>query len=364
MAKVLCKVRQKGSVILPMTSQNEIIRPLPLLDARGHITEEGWARHPYWRYDRSRIQASWHRIKEWDYYAIISHDGGYGITVTLSDLSYAAAIAICWLDFNRGTFRQIDSLKLLTRGKIGFPSSSAEGDLVYSDKTFSIRFIRGQDTRTLIMEAPSFESPDGDRGLKAHLTLQQFPEDESMNIATSWEKNRKAFYYNQKINCMPADGQVILGERTFRFSPEDSFACLDWGRGYWTYQNRWYWSSLSARIDGKRFGFNLGYGFSDRTPASENVLFLDGRVHKLDEVTFHFDEKDYMKPWRFESNDDRLELDFEPVVDRHGTTNLLIFSSFQHQVFGYFSGKVKLDNGETLKLERVLGFAEDVFNRW
>ena len=39
-----------------------------------------------------------------------------------------------------------------------------------------------------------------------------------MVIATPFLKNKHAFYYNQKINCMPAIGQVKLGDKTIRES--------------------------------------------------------------------------------------------------------------------------------------------------
>ncbi|NLU47338.1 MAG: DUF2804 family protein [Syntrophomonadaceae bacterium] len=73
--------------------QNEITASIPLLDASGYITQEGWARHPYWIYDRSKIHAPWWRIKEWDYFAILSQDKQYGLTLTMSDLGYAGVNA-------------------------------------------------------------------------------------------------------------------------------------------------------------------------------------------------------------------------------------------------------------------------------
>jgi hypothetical protein len=76
------------------------------------------------------------------------------------------------------------------------------------------------------------------------------------------------------------------------------------------------------------------------------------------------DVNDYMKPWKFTSSDGRFEMDFEPILDRYGNFNLLFIKSVQHQVFGWFSGKVVLDDGTELKVENFLGFAEDVYNRW
>ncbi|TFF96878.1 MAG: DUF2804 domain-containing protein, partial [Promethearchaeota archaeon] len=111
-------------------------------------------------------------------------------------------------------------------------------------------------------------------------------------------------------------------------------------------------------------GFNIGYGFGDTSKATENIIFYDGVGHKLDKITFHFDEDDYLKPWKFTSNDGRFEMDFEPIIDRSSKFNLLVLKSIQHQVFGYFSGKMILDDGQEIEVSRLLGFAEKVYNKW
>ena len=98
--------------------QKEIVDSLPLLDSQGQLNEEGWARYPHWTYDRRAIKASWLRVKEWDYYYVLSDDLKKGITFTISDLGYAGLIAICWLDFDTGEFRQVDTIAPLTRGKL------------------------------------------------------------------------------------------------------------------------------------------------------------------------------------------------------------------------------------------------------
>ena len=91
--------------------------------------------------------------------------------------------------------------------------------------------------------------PEG--SLYAKVTLTDIPA-ESMVIATPFDKD-KHFYYNQKINCMRAEGTVTYGyyNRTYTFDPADSFAVLDWGRGVWTYKNTWYWGSASGLVDGE-----------------------------------------------------------------------------------------------------------------
>ena len=143
---------------------------------------------------------------------------------------------------------------------------------------------------------------------------------------------------------------------------------LDWGRGVWTYDNTWFWGSASGLADGVPFGFNIGYGFGDTSAASENVLFYDGKIHKLDRVTFNIPEKDgkddYMSPWTFTSSDGRFEMNFTPVMDRSAKIDLKLICSDQHQVFGRFSGTARLDDGRKIEIKNLMGFAEKVRNKW
>ncbi len=163
---------------------------------------------------------------------------------------------------------------------------------------------------------------------------------------------------------MKAEGSFTLGDKECVFKPEDSLATLDWGRGVWTYDNTWYWGSGNGTVDGKPFGFNLGYGFSDRTSASENILFYDGVGHKLDDVTFHIPADDYTKPWTISSSDGRFEMDFIPIIDRSANMDFKLILSDQHQVFGRMSGKAVLDDGTVLEVKDLLCFAEKVHNRY
>ena len=344
--------------------QHEVTRKQPLLDSRGKIVEEGWARRALWKYDRKAIRATALQIKEWDYYAVLSHEHQVCVCATFSDLGYAGLFAVALVDLKTGHVSQSDAVQVATRGKLGLPNHSEDHTLSWTNKQIRISFSRRGERRRVLFGAPDLLLPNGERGLDADLTLVQPANLESMNIATSWKEKRTAFYLNEKVNCLAASGTVRIGTKRVVFQPHEAFGVLDWGRGRWTYRNRWFWASASGIVDNRCFGFNLGYGFTDRTPASENALWLDRRIHKLDEVTFHIPESDYLKPWTISSNDNRCELVFTPVADRHSQMNLLLVKSVQHQVFGHFSGTVILDDGTALTLEDFPGFAEDVYNRY
>lgn len=345
--------------------QHEVVRFQPLLDARGVVAEEGWARRPMWRYDREAVHASRLRIKEWDYYALSSAKGRWAIGLTLSDLGFGALMAIAFVDYQRRQAVQADGIRLLTLLRTGFsPSSGEDNRVALSDGKIRLEFEKKGERRRLAFAAPALALPDGRVGLEGDVVLVQEPSLESINIATTWKENRRAFYLNEKVNCMPASGTLRLGGREERLEEGDVWGVLDWGRGRWTYKNRWFWGSASGVAGGRRFGFNLGYGFSDRSSASENALFCDGRLHKLQDVRFGIPQEGYLAPWTIEDSEGRLRLRFDPAVDRFSDTNLLLIRSVQHQVFGLFSGEAVLDGGERIIIKDLPGFAEEVFNRW
>ena len=126
---------------------------------------------------------------------------------------------------------------------------------------------------------------------------------------------------------------------------------------------------MSGLLDGHKIGWNIGYGFGDTSAAGENMVFCDGKAHKLDRVIFQIPvnengDDDYMSPWCFTSSDGRFECDFIPVLDRKNRINAVLIESDQHQVFGNYSGTVTLDDGTVLEFQNIPGFAEKVKNRW
>ena len=337
--------------------QHEITQKGALLGADGNLREPGWARSLLLDYRRADVKANKLRIKEWDYY-IVTNDS-FGIALTIADNSYMGLISASVLDFEKPWEQTVSVMTAFPMGKFKLPETSATGDTLYGDKRVQMAFRVLEGERRLSCR---FERFLGEDALELELSLAQPPMD-SMVIATPFSAPR-AFYYNQKINCMRASGEAVLGKRRFAFSPETSFGTLDWGRGVWTYDNTWYWGNGNGVVNGKPFGFNIGYGFGDTSAASENLLIYDGVAHKLSKVQFNIPEDSFLKPWTFSSDDGRFEMDFVPILDRAARTNALIIESDQHQVFGRFSGKAVLDDGTALELHNFLGFAEKVRNRY
>lgn len=336
---------------------HEVTTVQPLLNKDGSLREPGWSRRPVQIYDRKAITAPKIRIKEWDYYIILAKD--YGIGLTVSDNGYVGLQSVTLFDFTKPEEITNTILNAFPLGKLRLPTSST-GNTSYHDKRLDIDYIVTPGKRHILCEFKEFTKG---KTLSCDITLYQ-PEMDSMVIATPWSEDKKAFYYNQKINCMRAEGVVRYDGREYVFSPETDFGTLDWGRGVWTYDNTWYWGSGNGLVEGKPFGFNIGYGFGNTAAATENILIYDGVAHKLDDVAFHIPKDSYTKPWTFSSSDGRFETSFVPVIDRAAKINLGVVVTDQHQVFGKMSGKVVLDDGKVLELKDLLCFAEDVHNKY
>ncbi len=339
--------------------QHEITIPGPLLDERGQLREAGWARRHLLSYDRASIAAPARRIKEWDYYCVFG--GDFGLALTVADNAYVGLVSATVISLSEGRETTMSRLLPLPMGSLGLAPHVGKSDVKIRLKKYSMDFAVLEGSRLLRVDIPDF---DRGAGLRGALVLTARPLAEAIVTAIPWRKKPKLFYYNHKINCMDVEGVVQYGDARLVFHKGQAFACLDWGRGVWPYSGVWYWASASGLIDGKSFGFNLGYGFGDISAGTENAIFYEGRIHKLGLVTFQLNSRDFMESWRFVDDEGRLDLRLDPVVDRQSASSFFIYSSVQHQLFGHFSGRLTLDDGRVLEFSGLPGFAEKVKNHW
>ena len=341
-----------------MSRNHEVTDKQLLLNENGELREPGWSRSMVQEYRRDMIKAPQWRIKEWDYYLVLGDE--FGAAFTISDDGYIGLQSVSLLCFGDHPWEHTETvLNAFPMGKLNLPQDSSQGVTEYRDKRLHMRFTAGESSRRIQCIFRNFHEG---KPLKCDITLRQ-PDMDSMVIATPWDE-KHAFYYNQKINCMRASGYVLYDGRKYVFNPEKDFGTLDWGRGVWTYDNTWYWGSGNADLDGNSFGFNIGYGFGNTKAASENILFYNGKAHKLDDVTFHIPSSGYMDPWTFTSSDGRFEMEFTPVLDRAASLDYKVIVSDQHQVFGRMTGTAILDDGTEVHIRDVLCFAEKVHNRY
>lgn len=343
--------------------QIELTQPSLLLDAHGRLTQVGWARQPVLECNLENVRfyplrfMQRFRIKRWDYYAVFTPQRFF--SATIADLGYAGNVFVYTLDFASGELHEEGAVIPFGRG-IQLPRGSTSGETSFTNKQMSLRFQVQDGERRVFVDWPAYHQG---RGIKAEVALSCPVDHESMTIVIPIGKKR--FYYNRKINCLPARGYIHYGDWREELHPNESLGSLDWGRGVWEYSSFWNWASASGFMpDGHTIGLNLGCGFGDLSRAGENCVSLDGRVHKLEQVNFDYQSGDYMRPWHFTDNEKRLDLTFTPFKERVAVTNLGLIFSEVHQMFGRYTGCVLLDGGQVLEVHDLIGFAEEHQARW
>jgi len=343
--------------------QTQLKQKGKLLDSKGSLTQVGWSPQPVLdcnlenaRFYTFRMFQRF-RIKRWDYYAIFTPRLFF--SATIADLGYAGNIFVYMIDFSKIELHEEGLVIPFGRG-IKLPRNSDQGISEFGDKRLQLHFEVVPEGRHIQVSWPAFQ--DG-RGISADILLHQAPEHESMTIVIPIKQHR--FYYNRKINCLPATGSLNYGDLHEDLLPETCLGSLDWGRGVWEYKSFWNWASASGYLpDGQTIGLNFGCGFGDLSAATENCLVLNGKVHKLAQVNFGYSSSNFMHPWKFTDSENRLNLDFTPLKERLAKTNLGVITSDVHQMFGRYSGTVITDDGRTININNLIGFAEEHQAHW
>jgi len=340
-----------------MRNQTKITTPGDLLDKNGVLIQRGYATEPILTYRRKDIKAPPWRIKEWDFYQVMNDD--YCLQFTIGHTAYAGALTVTFFRFADGLRYDRNTTLILPFNSLKMPETSA-GGVKASKGGVSIEFVVDGDRRTLRC---STTADDKTPAMEAEIVLTR-PHNVSLVAAVPFKEYERAFYYNEKISMMPAEGTLKIGDDVFLFEPNTAFGLLDWGRGVWPFSTEWYWGSGSGLVDGVPFGFNIGYGFGDTSAASENMLFYDGQAHKISAVTFDLAKDGYMSPKRFSSDDGSFEMDFTPVYNRITSNKLLFVDTRCNMLFGRFSGRVRLNDGHELDIKDFMAFTEHAVNNW
>jgi hypothetical protein len=334
--------------------QNEICRAVPLFDDMGLPINFGWARQEYLSYDPVMVYADRHRKTESDRYIV--HTPTHMVVFEIKDdgwLGYMGISIISLRDKKRST--QIFTT-YLPLGSYNMPVSSKIGKIRYRTKKTQLDFVCMEEgARIIKVDVPKFGRH---RSLRGELVLSEFDNSESLYTNQPWRNEKYAFKYTRCSPCFYVEGVIQFGGTEIVFTRGNAWGVLDWNRIIRPKADIRYWATASGISEGKQLSFCIGYSWADFSLGTENGFFVDGKLHKLDQVTFHIPLSDWLSPWRFTSNDNRLEMTFSPHQERIDRHSLFLYSSTRRQVCGFFSGKVQLDGGSLLEFQNLTGFAE------
>ena len=361
--------------------ERELTVPYTLAGPGGRLNSEavGWSRIPLCD---AALPGPAGRRKRWNFWSFTSPELLFVVSVVDVDylrVVFAQALNLAERVWHEGRL----TLPLLGRPRMG---ARVADDVVFAWGRTRIEMLVREGGVDVSVEWPGFSGGD----LLARLRVALPPGHESINVTIPWSQTR--YHFTSKQPALPVVGTVRLGETTYIFDgsgprgagvpgdpgagPSDCFAALDFARGLWRYDSTWDWLTASGRDGrGRVVGLNLGAGWTDGTPMTENGLVIDGVASKLAQtVSFERDARDLMRPWRVRSRDGgaadgqrgggrTVDLEVEPFYHHRLDTNLGILRSKLDQVVGRVGGTVRLP-GDTVTLDGVLAMCEDQKARW
>jgi hypothetical protein len=247
-------------------------------------------------------------------------------------------------------------LRAFPLGVFDMPPGSEAGSVKVQRGKSRLDFVVMEGgVRILKVDVPKFGR---NRSLRGELVLSCPAGAESLVTNTPWRREKSAFRYSRRSPWYTAEGVMQVGSSELVFTRGNAWGILDWNRGVRPRGDVRYWAAACGQSEGRQLGFSVGYGSADSTQGTENAFFLDGKLHKLDQVTFHINPANWLLPWRFTSNDNRLEMLFTPHQERMERNRMLLYSLTRRQVCGFFSGRVILDDGSLMEFQNITGFAE------
>lgn len=340
-----------------LTAERELTAPVDecLADGRLNPAAAGWSRHPL---HRCNLSGNAGRKKRWDYWAVTSTD--CALSVTYADLDYLGFVAVSLIDFASGRSYEHGMLVPFAAG-FRQPDTVGGGNIRFSMP--GLHLVIEEHPGEIRIQA-GFRRP-GIPPLNAEVVISRPEDHETLNVVIPWSDTR--FQFTSKQNTLPAKGRALLGDRAYLFSHENqSFGCLDYGRGVWPYRTIWNWASGSGIQNGRTVGLQFGGKWTDGTGFTENGLCIDGRLHKIGEdLEFKYNRDNFKEPWMITApRTGRVKLTFEPFLEKQMKVPLGVAGAELHLCFGRFSGEVVTDDHKILRISDLIGWAEEMQARW
>ena len=333
--------------------QTEITAPVQALDVLGRPQNFGWARTTNLIYNPELLSVPRRSVSESDRYILYSPT--HMVVLEILDdgyMGYMGVSVISMKDRKRSTHTFFTPFSL---GSFELPGDSNSGSIKMRQKKSLLNFAAMDGgVRIIRADIPKFGHH---RNLRGEVVLTPPPGGESLITLMPWREKRNAFSYSRRSPCYSAEGVIQFSSTEIIFTQGNAWGIFDWHRGVRPRSDLRFWAAGCGQYNGRRVGFCAGYNSADSSQGTENAFFLDGRLHKLDQVTFHIPQE-RLVPWRFTSNDNRLEMIFIPHQERDDNRQMFLYSQRRWQLYGSFAGKVVLDDGTDITFHGITGLVE------
>jgi hypothetical protein len=340
-----------------VTHENELTGEVDLCTADGSLNRDalGWSRTPL---HRANLTGHFGRNKRWDYWAVLA--GDLVLSSVYADIDHFGLADVWWADMAESS---TGGKGVVTAGNDDFHLPERPGTApLHIDRDGFVLDIVDDGTGTRL--GATWTEPDGRPG---HLDVQVAnpPGHESLNVVIPWDD--VTFNYTSKHQARPATGELVVGDRRWAIGDAagDAWGVLDVGRGRWPSEITWNWGGGAGRADDHVIGLQFGAKWTEGSGYTENGVLVDGRLTKLgNELEWHYDWDEPMRPWHIVDPGGQLEVTLTPRYDKHSQLPGRDRGSETHQVFGTYSGRLRTDDGLELSFETIQGFAEEARQEW
>lgn len=332
-----------------MQREREIPGPTSLTLPNGRLNPDavGWATQPI--IDTENLGAGRGRSKRWEYWNVVSPT--HILALTVSSIDYACVHEVWAFELESGREWSKNATVIPPRGA-----------------TLAPRLEEGQSSVRAKGLAIDIDEVQGGTRLRASIgelsfdVVAELPDEhERLALVVPWSETR--FQYTVKDVARPASGVLRIGETEIEVPAGQSWAVLDHGRGKWPYNIQWNWGAGSGRSGGHTIGVQVGAQWTSGTGVSENAFFVDGRMHKIHgETEWAYGLADWRAPWSIRGGG--LDATLTPFHNKRSRTNLGVISARTDQCFGEWAGSFTTEFGERIEFSGIIGWAEEVHNRW
>ncbi|MDR2490118.1 MAG: DUF2804 domain-containing protein [Spirochaetaceae bacterium] len=331
--------------------QTEIESVTPIFSEDGLPRNFGWARSPLFTYAPPPLIPA----------GLLSETNSYVIFST-THLFVFELINDGWMRSILITALSIREKRVFTKvinisGSIFMlPPSCESGSIKVQETDSAAHFIvMPKGSRIIKIDVPRFDS---ENTLRGELVLTSHGNPQSLVTTLPWPKEKGRF---QHIRCSPwyqVEGVMQFENKDVVFSRNMAWGIFLWRRILRPRQDIHFWAAGCGKSGDRQIGFSLGYGSVDASRATENAFFADGKLYKLEHITFKISPASWTRPWVFTSNDNSLQMTFKPIE-----TDVQRFASIFHsasirRVYGVFSGKLALEGGRHIEFHNITGLAE------
>lgn len=170
--------------------------------------------------------------------------------------------------------------------------------------------------------------------------------------------NGGAMYAHKGL--FPVTGSFRFGSRHIILQRTDALALIDQQLGSYPYVMEWDWATAAARgASGAALGFNLTRNQCAQPERyGENCAWLGERVAALPSVSFARERREGRAAWRIRDEEGRVDLTFQPRVEHAVRVNAVVVECRYQGPLGTFSGHLKPDGMQALRVDGWFGMGE------